>query len=41
MAKSLEATLTAIKGAGWSVETLKVLKEKLDELISRKADFRV
>ena len=43
---ALEATLTAIKGAGWTSETLMVLKEKLDELISkaaspRKADFRV
>ena len=44
-AVALEATLTAIKGAEWTDETLKALKEALDELISGaappgKADFK-
>lgn len=29
---ALEATLTAMKGAGWSTETLKVIKEYVDDL---------
>jgi hypothetical protein len=32
---ALEATLTAIKGSGWSNETLKAIKEYVDELESR------
>ena len=32
---ALEATLTAIKGTGWSNETLKAIKEYVDELESR------
>lgn len=43
---ALEATLTAIKGAGWTNETLKLVKELVDELESgekppRKASFRM
>ncbi len=43
---ALEATLTAIKGAGWTNETLKLIKELVDELESgekppRKASFRM
>ena len=33
-ALALEATLTAIKGAGWTDETLKAIKEYIDELES-------
>ncbi len=32
---ALEATLTAIKGSGWTNETLKAIKEYVDELESR------
>lgn len=31
---ALEATLTAIRGAGWTIETLKLIKELIDELES-------
>lgn len=45
-ALALEATLTAIKGAGWTNETLKLIKELVDELESGekpkpKAHFRI
>ena len=33
-AAALEASLTAIKGAGWTTETLKAIKEYIDELES-------
>lgn len=44
--RGLETTLTAIKGVGWTNETLKLLKELVDELESgekppRKASFRM
>jgi len=44
--RALETTLTAIKGAGWTNETLKLIKELIDELESgekppRKASFRM
>ncbi|MBU1349292.1 hypothetical protein KJ781_04465, partial [Patescibacteria group bacterium] len=45
-AAALEASLTAIKGAGWTTETLKAIKEYIDELESgakppKKARFEV
>lgn len=32
--RALEETLTAIKGAGWTNETLKLIKELIDKLVS-------
>ena len=42
-ALALEATLTAIKGAGWTNETLKLIKELVDELEKPlpKAHFKI
>ncbi|GAI65197.1 unnamed protein product [marine sediment metagenome] len=45
-ALALEATLTAIKGAGWTEETLKLIKELVDELETGekpkpRANFRI
>ncbi len=44
--RALETTLTNIKGAGWTNETLKLIKELVDKLVSgeeppRKASFRM